>query len=100
VRGAIVSFDTPVVPASWRWAGPRWIEGPPADIGTVSIAGLHVRVLDPDAARQRWHDLFGPQPVVFATANGPDHEGIDAVELDGFDGETTICGVTFRGRTC
>jgi len=93
MQGAIVSFDTPSPPESWRWAGPRWIGTAPADQGGPAIAGMVVRVVDPDATRRRWHDLFGELHEVRFEAGD---EGIAVVQLDHFVGDTVICGVTFR----
>jgi len=59
VHGAIVSFDTPAVPASWRWAGPRWIDGTPVDAHpTPRLAGLVVRVVNVEAATLAWGGLL------------------------------------------
>jgi hypothetical protein len=94
IAGAIVSFDTPKPPESWRWAGPRWTGDAPGDAQGPAIAGVILHVDDPDAARERWTALFGPlRGVRFEHGDS----GMTAVELDDFDGEATICGVTFRG---
>jgi hypothetical protein len=97
VKGAIVSFDTPVIEASWRWAGPRWMDGAPADVSASRIAGLVVRVVEVAGATRVWHELFGEQPVRFEQAADASDEGISAVDLENFDGAATICGVAFRG---
>jgi len=94
MQGAIVSFDTPVPPDTWRWGGPRWTGSAPADQRGPSIAGMIVRVAEPGATRQRWHDLFGELHSV-RFEHG--HDGIAVVQLDGFNGDAVICGVTFRG---
>jgi hypothetical protein len=101
VRGAIVSFDTPLVPASWRWAGPRWIAGPPADAHpTPHLAGLVVRVIDVDAAGRAWAGVLDASleehGIRFEPALDASDEGIAVVELADFEHEATICGVTFR----
>ncbi len=98
LKGAIVSFDSPRRPASWRWGGPRWVDGPPADArATPAIAGVEVGAVDPDDVERRWTALFGPLPHVrFTPVAAASDEGIRTVELTGFDGEARICGVTFR----
>ncbi|MEY2421115.1 MAG: hypothetical protein QOI95_1182 [Acidimicrobiaceae bacterium] len=101
VRGAIVSFDTPSVPASWRWGGPRWIDGMPADAHpTPRVAGLVVRVLDVDAAALAWGGVLdaslAEHGIRFEPAVDASDEGIAVVELADFSHEATICGVTFR----
>jgi hypothetical protein len=101
VRGAIVSFDTPAIPASWRWAGPRWIEGAPAGIHpTPRLAGLVVRVVDIDAAARAWAGILDASldehGIRFEPAADASDEGIAVVELSDFEHEVTICGVTFR----
>jgi hypothetical protein len=102
VSGAIVSFDTPAVPASWRWAGPRWIDGAPADARpTPRLAGLVVRVVDVEAATLAWSGVLdaslAEHGIHFEPAVDARDEGIAVVELADFAPEVTICGVTFRG---
>jgi hypothetical protein len=97
MHGAIVSFDTPVVTESWRWGGPRWELGAPPDVAPTAIAAVVVRVADVDAARRRWTALFGNRDVRFEPPDRPGDEGIVGVDLAGFDGAVTICGVAFRG---
>jgi hypothetical protein len=99
VRGAIVSFDTPVIEEAWRWAGPRWEKGAPPDLGLLRITRVVVRVVDIDAASARWTALFGDRDVRFEAAERTNDEGISAVELAGFEGAVSICGVTFRAPT-
>ncbi|MEY2433153.1 MAG: hypothetical protein QOC92_2878 [Acidimicrobiaceae bacterium] len=94
--GAIVSFDTPRPPESWRWAGPRWTGGAPADLHASSIAGIVVRAADVDAAASVWADLFTDRQVRFESAENPRDVGIVAVEVAGLNDGTMICGVEFR----
>jgi hypothetical protein len=101
VRGAIVSFDTPAAPASWRWGGPRWIDGQPADVRpNPRLAGLVVRVVDVEASARTWAGVLdaplGELGIRFEPAAGAADEGIAVVELTEFAYEATICGVTFR----
>jgi hypothetical protein len=101
VRGAIVSFDTPAVPTSWRWGGPRWIDGVPADIRPAPhLAGLVARVVDVQAATLAWTGILdaplAEHGIRFEPARDTSDEGIAVVELADFRHEATICGVTFR----
>jgi hypothetical protein len=111
VHGAIVSFDTPEPPNSWRWAGPRWTGAAPTDASSAGrITGLVVRVTDVDAAAAVWADVLdvavidrtitlegGTQHVRFEPATDAHDEGIVAVELTGFSRTASIAGVEFRG---
>jgi hypothetical protein len=59
--GTIVSIDRPLPPESWRWGGPDWIgragEGAPG-----RLAGMTVRVPDPEAIAARWAEVLGLEP--------------------------------------
>jgi hypothetical protein len=59
--GTIVSIDRPLPPESWRWGGPNWIgragEGAPG-----RLAGVTVRVPDPDSVAARWAEVLGLEP--------------------------------------
>jgi catechol 2,3-dioxygenase-like lactoylglutathione lyase family enzyme len=59
--GTIVSIDRPLPPESWRWGGPDWIghagEGAPG-----RLAGVTVRVPDPDSIAARWAEVLGLKP--------------------------------------
>jgi hypothetical protein len=58
IGGAIVSIDRPLPPESWRWGGPEWIGG--AGEGAPGrLAGVTVRVPDPDAVAARWAQVLG-----------------------------------------
>jgi hypothetical protein len=101
VGGAIVSFDTPAVPASWRWGGPRWIDGLPADAHALPhLAGLVVQVVDVDAAAQAWAGILDASldehRIRFEAVDEERDEGIAVVEVADLGHEATICGVTFR----
>src|SRR3954469_15373056 len=96
LRGAIVSFDTPAAPESWRWAGPRWTDGAPSDADpTRGIAGVTVRVLDPEAAETAWSGLLETDlatiGVRFERAASAADEGIAGVDVSGLDRAVTIC---------
>jgi len=59
--GTIVSIDRPLPPESWRWGGPDWIgragEGAPG-----RLAGVTVRVPDPEAIAAGWAEVLGLEP--------------------------------------
>ena len=59
--GTIVSIDRPLPPESWRWGGPDWIghagEGAPG-----RLAGVTVRVTDPEPVAVRWAAVLGLEP--------------------------------------
>jgi len=61
VGGAIVSIDRPLPPESWRWGGPAWI-GRAGDGAPGRLAGVTVRVPDPDAVAARWAQVLGLEP--------------------------------------
>jgi hypothetical protein len=102
VPGAIVSFDAAEPSASWRWGGPRWTGGPPAQPwASGGIAAVSVSVEDPAAARARWSDalgcaldpLPGGQTVRFVEGDA----GITEVVLDlDRPGQATIGSTTVR----
>jgi catechol 2,3-dioxygenase-like lactoylglutathione lyase family enzyme len=56
--GTIVSIDRPLPSESWRWGGPDWLghAGPGAP---GRLAGVTVRVPDPDAVAARWAAMLG-----------------------------------------
>jgi hypothetical protein len=98
--GAIVSFDTPLPPESWRWGGPRWTGRAPADrVAAGAITGITVRLVDVDAGAKQWMSLLdGVEEVVrFAPAAREQDEGISDVVVDGLAAPVTICGVRFHG---
>jgi len=100
LRGAIVSFDTPAVPETWRWAGPRWTDAAPADARADGITGVTLRVLDPVAASAAWGGLLETDldavGVRFEPAPDAASEGIVTVAVAGLERPTTICRVTFE----
>ena len=98
IGGAIVSFDTPRPPESWRWAGPRWTDAAPDDVAAIRVAAIVVRAVDPEPIAARWKELFTDRQVRFEPADDERDEGIASVELEGFAGVTDICGVRFVGR--
>lgn len=59
VPGAIVSLDHPEPRGAWRWAGPRWVGGAPADREPGGITSLTVAAADPAALAARWAAVLG-----------------------------------------
>jgi Glyoxalase-like domain len=53
IGGAIVSFDEPRPPASWRWGGPTWASNVSVDV-VRAIAGITMAGEDPDALAAAW----------------------------------------------
>ena len=58
IGGTIVSIDRPLPPESWRWGGPDLIghagEGAPG-----RLAGVTLRVPDPESIAARWAEVLG-----------------------------------------
>ncbi|HEX2849025.1 MAG TPA: hypothetical protein VHN98_00660 [Acidimicrobiales bacterium] len=117
VPGAIVSIDWADPPESWRWAGPSWRGGAPADRTPGGITGLVVEVTDPAGAAATWAGILGVevtqahgrpavvldggrQTIVFRDADGA--EGIAEISVDLPDEACrgrqamSACGVTIR----
>ena len=53
IGGAIVSFDQPTPPESWRWGGPDWRSRSRTDV-TRGIRGVELQSDDPAALAARW----------------------------------------------
>jgi hypothetical protein len=108
VPGAIVSFDTPVPPASWRWGGPRWTGTAPDDASGAAVVGVTIAVPDVDIAVATWASLFGArndvEPSTLSFADGaqrvhfvPGEEGLLEVVVGGRGSlDAEVCGVRFR----
>ena len=60
--GAILSFDQPNPPDSWRWAGPDW-QKTPASRRCHHICGVELRAPDSAALARRWSRALA-QPAV------------------------------------
>jgi hypothetical protein len=102
VPGAIVSVDAAEPPGSWRWGGPRWTGGAPADrFSPGGIAGITVAVDEPAAATARWAEALGcdldPLPSGQEVRFVEGTEGIVEVVLDlGRTGEVAVGSTTVR----
>jgi hypothetical protein len=84
--GTIVSLDRPLPPESWRWGGPNWI-GHAAEGAPGRLAGVTVRVPDPESIAARWAEVLGLEPE--ATTLRLDHDQHVAFER-GEEGLTEI----------
>ncbi len=98
--GAIVSFDTPVRPETWRWGGPRWVDAAPPDADpTHGIVGMTVALADPEGGAAPWRALLDGAPDVAFVPTGTDDpaaEGIVEVVVGRPGVDATVCGVRFR----
>lgn len=74
VGGAIVSFDQPTPPESWRWAGDG-AEGKRAE-RALAIVGAELQATEPAALSARWAQVLGLRGQQTA-------EGVHAIDLVG-----------------
>ena len=109
VPGAIVSFDTPSPPETWRWGGPSWTGQVPAH-HDGGIVGITVECDDPERAAAVWGALLGIEPVdtrlamddgrqtVAFRPSGRRGEGIAelVVAVPGGNSQGELCGLTLR----
>jgi hypothetical protein len=79
VGGAIVSFDEPKPPASWRWGGPGWQAKSRTDV-VRDLVGITLEATDPDTLAARWSAVLG---LGAPDGLGPDERvlGLDASEV-------------------
>jgi hypothetical protein len=98
VPGAIVSFDTPLAPETWRWGGPRWTSAAPSDaVAEDGIVAITVRLVDVAHGSAVWQRLLSGAPGVrFEAAASDPEEGIAEVHVGRGGVDATICGVRFR----
>ena len=98
--GAILSFDQPNPPGSWRWAGPDW-QNTPASRYCRGICGVELQAPDPAAMVRRWSralarpaveladDAFGislePGTIRFVPDADGRGEGVSALQLTAAD---------------
>jgi hypothetical protein len=114
VGAAIVSFDQPLPPESWRWGGPSWQQHVRAD-RTLSIVGAELQSDAPQALAARWSQVLD-RPVralseeayaieldvgelTFVRASDGRGEGLCAVTVKLAQGvslpDVELCGVRF-----
>lgn len=75
VGAAIVSFDEPKPPESWRWGGPDWRQHRHAERVSM-IVGAELSSPNPNALARRWAEVLG-RPC---RALGGD---VEVIDLDG-----------------
>jgi len=91
--GALLSLDTAVPPAAWRWAGPNWQRTVGAG-GSAAIVGVEMQCAQRDAVAQRWAALL--DRTVEAAPDGTARIALDrgtlrfAAGAPGADGVTTL----------
>jgi hypothetical protein len=109
--GALLSVDTPMPPAAWRWAGPDW----PARSHTAvvrDLAAVDMACADPAATAARWAALLGrvAHPagerheitldagrLRFLPGAGPGNDGVVAIDLAAGDGAAARVAAAARG---
>jgi Glyoxalase-like domain len=74
---AIVSFDQPTPPASWRWAGPAWGSEVRTEVAT-GLAGIRLAAEDPEALAERWSRALAITPRA-GTLALPDGSSVEVV---------------------
>ena len=114
--GALLSLDTAVPPAAWRWAGPNWESRRRTEVARA-IVGVEMQCAEPDAVGSRWAALLG-RPIqdgpgstrrialdageLRFAAGAPGADGVTVVDVAGADGarsrpaDTVICGTRIR----
>jgi hypothetical protein len=77
IGAAIVSFDRPTPPASWRWAGPAWTGEVRTGVAT-GLAGIRLAAEDPEALAERWGRALAIAPSD-GTLALPDGSSVEVV---------------------
>jgi hypothetical protein len=112
--GALLSLDTAVPPAAWRWAGPQWQRHRRTDVAR-GIVGVEMQCSERDAVAARWAALLdqplqdGPggtrrialEHTELRFAAGPaGADGLTVVDVAAADRsrchDTVICGTRLR----
>jgi hypothetical protein len=68
VGGAIVSFDEPRPPASWRWGGPGWEAKVRTEV-VRDLVGVTIDATNPAALAARWSAVLGLDPPARRSAD-------------------------------
>ncbi|MEE8311938.1 MAG: VOC family protein [Candidatus Binatia bacterium] len=115
VTGAILSFDEPRPPQSWRWAGTGWERQRPS-AAAAGIRGVELRADSPKDMAARWAAVLAapvdatpdgsfeialdPGTLRVVQARDGEREGVAAVALQAVSpqctGEHRLGGVRFR----
>jgi hypothetical protein len=109
--GALLSLDTPVPPASWRWAGPEW----PRRMRTAmarELVGVDMQCAERDAVADRWAALLdhpahatsnGAREIALErgtlrfTAGPPGGDGVTAIDIAAADRSRILAAARTRG---
>lgn len=70
IGGAIVSFDQPRPPHSWKWGGPKWQDR----TAPGALIGAELTSTDPENLADKWANALGvqrPSPNILETIDGP-----------------------------
>ena len=109
IGGAIVSFDQPMPPESWQWAGPGWSEQKRTGVVT-GLAGITLAAANPGVMLGRWSDVLAVEAernvltlpdstTVRVVPPGDGRTGIVGIDLWAADGVAPrsfdVAGVTF-----
>ena len=62
IGGAILSLDTPLPAAAWRWAGPEWPQKVRHEV-VSEITAVELQSEEPDSMARRWADVLGRKAV-------------------------------------
>jgi hypothetical protein len=75
--GTIVSLDRPDPPESWRWGGPAWT-GRAGRGAPGRLAGVTIRVAEPETVAERWAQVLGVPPAPVLALDGGQHVAFEA----------------------
>ena len=89
IGGAIVSFDQPIPPRSWLWAGPDWAEQVRTSVVT-GLAGITLAASEPDVMLSRWSEVLNIEASVDSLTL-PDASTVRVVSAD--RGRAGIVGI-------
>ncbi|GAA0898356.1 hypothetical protein GCM10009557_73600 [Virgisporangium ochraceum] len=105
---ALVSFDQPVPPSSWRWGGADWTDRSRTRLVT-GLAGVRIAGPDPEALRDRWARVLDVVPDgrrlplpdgSYVEVEAREKAGMTGVDLWAAAGQparrVTIAGTEFR----
>jgi hypothetical protein len=110
--GALLSVDTPVPPAAWRWAGPDWTRH--ARTGLVrEIAAVEMACAEAPHAARRWAALLEREPAQhadgtheialdrgvlrFVPGAAPGSDGVVGIDIAAADRTAILAAARARG---
>jgi hypothetical protein len=110
--GALLSVDTPVPPAAWRWAGPGWEQHVRTGI-VREIVAVDMACAEAAHAARRWGALLDREPcqqsdgtheivldqgvLRFAPGAAPGSDGVVSVDLAATDRTAALAAARARG---